>query len=106
MVPIATLFISEYVFLQVPDYCNYVKQPMDFFTVREKMESHQYKTIDEFETDFNLIVENCMTYNAKDTVFYRAGVKLRDNVSAVQNPVEFKVCSTALDIFCMIGINI
>ncbi len=54
---------------------------MDFQSMRDKVEKHMYKSMDEFEYDFVLIVNNCMTYNAKDTVFYRAAVKLRDQVS-------------------------
>ena len=56
---------------------------MDFQTMRGKMENHKYKTMDQFETDFELIVNNCLAYNAKDTVFYRAALKLRDQVNLV-----------------------
>ena len=53
---------------------------MAFSTMRNKVVGHQYKTIDEFECDLNLIIENCLLYNSKDTMFYRAAVKLRDKV--------------------------
>lgn len=59
---------------------DYIKTPMDFSTIRKKMEGHSYQTVDQFEADFSLMVQNCMTYNAKDTVFYKAAVKLRDQV--------------------------
>ena len=55
---------------------------MDFLTIRNKINGHKYKTMDEFESDFELIVSNCQTYNAKDTMFYRTAVKLRDVVSS------------------------
>lgn len=54
---------------------------MDFSTIRKKVDGHVYKTIDEFQADFELMIKNCLTYNAKDTVFYRAAVRLRDQVS-------------------------
>lgn len=51
--------------------------------MRRKLESHLYRTLEEFEEDFNLIVTNCMKYNAKDTIFHRAAVRLRDLGGAV-----------------------
>ncbi|KAK3103635.1 hypothetical protein FSP39_020657 [Pinctada imbricata] len=72
-------FFTEPVSLEeVPDYRDYIDHPMDFETMRNKIDNHQYKTMDDFEADFDLIIKNCMKYNAKDTVFYRAAVKLRD----------------------------
>ncbi|CAH1783682.1 unnamed protein product [Owenia fusiformis] len=68
---------------EVPDYYSFIKQPMDFATMRKKMNSHLYKTIDEFEADFDLVVSNCLAYNAKETVFYRAGVRMRDQGGAI-----------------------
>ena len=53
---------------------------MDFETMRKNIDNHQYRTMDEFETDFEQIIKNCMKYNAKDTVFYRAATRLRDQV--------------------------
>lgn len=42
------------------------------------LESHRYLTFEAFEADFGLIVNNCLKYNAKDTVFYRAALRLRE----------------------------
>lgn len=56
---------------------------MDFSTMRQRIEDHGYKSLDEFEDDFNLIINNCMKYNAKDTFFYRAAVRLRDHGGAI-----------------------
>merc|ERR1712025_17278 len=33
---------------------------------------------DLFEADFMLMVGNCLSYNEKDTIYYRAGTKMRD----------------------------
>ncbi|XP_066525048.1 bromodomain-containing protein 1 isoform X2 [Hoplias malabaricus] len=63
---------------EVPDYLDHIKNPMDFSTMRKRIDAQGYKNLDEFEADFNLIVANCMKYNAKDTYFYRAAVRLRD----------------------------
>ena len=62
----------------VPDYYDHVKKPMDFSTISKKLEGYKYADIDEFEADFQVMVENCMSYNERDTIFFRAGVKMRD----------------------------
>ena len=51
---------------------------MDFSTMRKRIDLHEYRNLEDFEADFNLIISNCMKYNAKDTFFYRAAVRLRD----------------------------
>lgn len=56
---------------------------MDFQTMWNLLESHRYLTFEAFEGDFGLIVNNCLKYNAKDTVFYRAALRLREMGGAV-----------------------
>ncbi|XP_028681097.2 peregrin isoform X1 [Erpetoichthys calabaricus] len=68
---------------EVPDYLDHIKKPMDFQTMWKSLEAHKYRSLDQFEEDFSLIVNNCMKYNAKDTVFYRAAVRLREQGGAV-----------------------
>ncbi|XP_070559775.1 peregrin-like [Ptychodera flava] len=68
---------------EVPDYLDVISEPMDFSTIRSRMESHFYKTMDDFSRDFDLMINNCLTYNAKDTIFYRAAIKLRDHGGAI-----------------------
>uniref|UniRef100_A0A8C5RZH0 Peregrin n=1 Tax=Laticauda laticaudata TaxID=8630 RepID=A0A8C5RZH0_LATLA len=68
---------------EVPDYLDHIKKPMDFYTMKQKLEAYRYLNLDEFEEDFNLIVSNCLKYNAKDTIFYRAAVRLREQGGAV-----------------------
>ncbi|XP_078098415.1 bromodomain and PHD finger-containing protein 3-like isoform X1 [Mustelus asterias] len=74
----ANIFAQPVSLKEVPDYLEFITHPMDFSTMRKKLETHCYKTLDEFETDFNLVINNCMKYNAKETIFYRAAVRLRD----------------------------
>uniref|UniRef100_A0A1A7Y2P9 Bromodomain containing 1 n=1 Tax=Iconisemion striatum TaxID=60296 RepID=A0A1A7Y2P9_9TELE len=64
---------------EVSDYLDHIKNPMDFSTMRKQIDDHCYGSIDEFEADFNLIISNCMTYNAKDTFFYKAAQRMQDH---------------------------
>ncbi|XP_043932347.1 peregrin, partial [Protopterus annectens] len=68
---------------QVPEYIEHIKKPMDFQTMKENLEAYKYRNFDDFEADFNLIVTNCLKYNAKDTIFYRAAIRLREQGSTV-----------------------
>ncbi|XP_029974523.1 peregrin isoform X2 [Salarias fasciatus] len=68
---------------EVPDYLEHIDTPMDFQTMWNLLESHRYLTFEAFEADFGLIVNNCLKYNAKDTVFYRAALRLREMGGAV-----------------------
>ena len=46
--------------------------------MKKRIDSNFYRTMEEFEQDFQRIYSNAMLYNAQDTVFYKAAVKLRD----------------------------
>ncbi|XP_073695043.1 bromodomain-containing protein 1 [Garra rufa] len=79
----AHIFVEPVSIKEVPDYLDHILHPMDFSTMRKRINAQGYKNLDEFEADFNLITENCMKYNGKDTFFYRAAVRLRDQGGAV-----------------------
>ncbi|KAI3370968.1 hypothetical protein L3Q82_023618, partial [Scortum barcoo] len=64
---------------EVPDYLDHIKNPMDFSTMRKRIDAHEYRSLDGFEDDFNLIISNCMSYNAKDTFFYKAAQRMQDH---------------------------
>jgi hypothetical protein len=45
------------------DYLTIVKQPMDLGTVKTKIETEQYATLEEIAFDVRLVWRNCMLYN-------------------------------------------
>lgn len=65
--------------------------------MREKIEGNVYRSFDEFEHDFNLIWKNCMAYNAEDTIYYRAAVRLRDQGKPVVRSARRQVERTGVD---------
>ncbi|XP_076711617.1 bromodomain-containing protein 1 isoform X3 [Callospermophilus lateralis] len=79
----AKIFAQPVSLKEVPDYLDHIKHPMDFATMRKRLEAQGYRNLRAFEEDFDLIVDNCLKYNAKDTVFYRAAVRLRDQGGVV-----------------------
>ncbi len=64
--------------IQVPDYLDVIKHPMDFSTMRKKVESHQYSSLNEFEGDFYHVWHNATIYNQPDTIYYKAATQIRD----------------------------
>ncbi|XP_034434385.1 bromodomain-containing protein 1 isoform X1 [Hippoglossus hippoglossus] len=74
----AKIFAQPVDLTEVPDYLDHIKHPMDFSNIRQRIDAQAYNNFQQFESDFNLIIENCMKYNSKDTYFYRAAVRLRD----------------------------
>ncbi|CAG8525048.1 2484_t:CDS:10 [Diversispora eburnea] len=60
----------------VTDYLSVIKNPMDFGTMRKKIEKNEYTSIDQFKDDFELVCNNCRTYNAPDTIYYKSADKI------------------------------
>jgi Bromodomain len=46
--------------LNIPDYFDIIKQPMDLGTVKSKLNSNQYLKFQDFLYDANLVFENCI----------------------------------------------
>ncbi|XP_029902192.1 bromodomain-containing protein 1 isoform X2 [Myripristis murdjan] len=79
----ARIFAQPVDISEVPDYLDHIKHPMDFSTMRQRLDAQGYCNLEQFEDDFNLIIANCMKYNSKDTYFHRAAVRLRDQGGAL-----------------------
>ncbi|XP_055822020.1 uncharacterized protein LOC129890503 [Solanum dulcamara] len=56
---------------EIPDYHEIIQNPMDFGTVRKKLDGRLYSNLEELEVDVFLICSNAMQYNASDTVYFR-----------------------------------
>ena len=69
-------FFTWLCLLQVPDYYQLIKKPMDFQTMREKLNCAKYLTDEEFLADCLLVFQNCQQYNMEDTAEYNAGTAM------------------------------
>ena len=54
--------------LNIPDYFNIIKNPMDFSTIKKKLANCTYTNLKEFCNDMGLVFENCYTYNGRKTM--------------------------------------
>ncbi|XP_074599789.1 bromodomain-containing protein 140 [Brevipalpus obovatus] len=68
---------------EVPDYLDFIKNPMDFSTMRQKVENNLYRNPAQFEDDFNLMMNNCMTYNEEGGYYYKYAVKLKEQCKPI-----------------------
>ncbi|KAL8601347.1 hypothetical protein ACOMHN_054640 [Nucella lapillus] len=62
---------------QFPSYRRYIKQPMDFTTIKHKLRDHAYKDRGEVASDLLLMWANCVTFNEDDSEVGQAGHRLR-----------------------------
>lgn len=49
--------------LGLNDYLDIVKKPMDLGTIKNKIETNEYETIEDIANDIRLVWTNCMLYN-------------------------------------------
>nr|XP_042899942.1 bromodomain-containing protein 3 isoform X2 [Parasteatoda tepidariorum] len=64
--------------LNIHDYYDVIKCPMDLGTVKSKLEDRVYKTPAEFAADVRLIFTNCYKYNPPDHEVVAMARKLQD----------------------------
>lgn len=62
---------------EVPDYYDVIARPMDFGTIKYKLNMGEYKNDDAFMADATLVFENCNTYNNSEADVYRLFFRIR-----------------------------
>ncbi|RPA87203.1 Bromodomain-domain-containing protein [Ascobolus immersus RN42] len=64
--------------LNIPTYPEIIKHPMDISTMENRLNHHEYATVDEFVADFNLMIENCHTFNGPEHPVAHMGNAIRN----------------------------
>lgn len=59
-----------------PNYSNIIRKPMDFSTMKQKIDDNEYKSLNCFINDFKLMCNNAMKYNKTGTVYHKAARRL------------------------------
>lgn len=59
-----------------PGYSSIISDPMDFLSIRQKVDDNEYGTLQEFADDFNLMCVNAIKYNHAETVYHKAAKRL------------------------------
>lgn len=63
--------------LNLPDYFEVIKDPMDLSTIKKKMDAKQYANAEEFRDDIMLMCRNCFAYNPEDQPVNKLGKQLQ-----------------------------
>ncbi|KAG7949231.1 hypothetical protein I3843_13G051300 [Carya illinoinensis] len=63
---------------EVEGYYRIIKEPMDFGTMRAKLQEGMYTSLEQFEHDVFLISNNAMHFNSSTTVFYREARSIQE----------------------------
>lgn len=64
--------------LELHDYHDIIKHPMDLSTVKKKMDSREYQDAQSFAADVRLMFSNCYKYNPPDHEVVAMARKLQD----------------------------
>ena len=62
--------------LNIPSYHSIIKKPMDFGTVKNKLDHGEYENAKEFETDARQVFLNCYKFNRDGDAVYKCGQEL------------------------------
>ena len=79
-----------------PGYSKIIKEPMDFSTIREMIEDGKFKTLSQFRNAFDLICNNCMTYNGPETVYFKSAKLLQRQGQRILAPERIKALAEHL----------
>ncbi|KAF1350156.1 Bromodomain-containing protein [Delphinella strobiligena] len=75
----ATFFLKpvDYVSMNIPHYPSVIEHPMDLGTMEKKLKADQYPSLNDFVADFELIINNCITFNGAQHLVSISGQNLR-----------------------------
>lgn len=67
----------DYVMLNIPSYPSVISKPMDLKTLEENLKESKYPTVEAFTADFNQIVQNCETFNGRESTFTKSAYEMK-----------------------------
>ncbi|GIY19978.1 hypothetical protein CDAR_583872 [Caerostris darwini] len=73
-----------------PDYHQIIKRPMDFGTIRSKLNYMNYKNNEDFIRDVFLVLQNCEWFNPKSSPEYKAAQIINKEVKKLIQ--EYQIC--------------
>ncbi|KAM4017672.1 bromodomain-containing protein 7 [Anomaloglossus baeobatrachus] len=81
-----------------PGYSMIIKNPMDFSTMKEKIRSGEFESIEDLKENFKQICHNAMIYNKPGTIYFKAAKKLlnsgmkilsQERIQSLKQSIEF-----------------
>ena len=75
--------------LNIPDYFNIIKEPMDISTVEKNLRNHIYSAYEEFERDVRKIWENALTYNPQQSNIHQMTLEIKQYFENINNDIKY-----------------
>lgn len=82
-----------------PGYSTIIHSPMDFSTMRKKIDDGEYACISEFRDDLKLMCDNAMTYNRPDTVYYKSAKRIWHSGNKLLSKEQLLALESSLSFF-------
>ncbi|XP_062222850.1 transcription factor GTE10-like [Phragmites australis] len=79
--------------LQIPDYFDIIKHPMDLGTVKKKLDSGSYTSPSDFAADVRLTFNNAMSYNPRGHAVHDMAIQLNKMFENKWRTIEKKLAS-------------
>ncbi|KQK00211.1 transcription factor GTE10 isoform X2 [Brachypodium distachyon] len=83
--------------LNIPDYNDIVKHPMDLGTIKKKLDSGSYTSPSSFAADVRLTFNNAITYNPRGHAVHDMAIQLNKIFESRWKTVEKKLASATAD---------
>ncbi|BGP15944.1 hypothetical protein JCM10213_003625 [Rhodosporidiobolus nylandii] len=74
--------------VSVPDYYDVIKHPMDWSTMADKLDRHEYASAEDFVGDVNLVLNNARRYNKPYSPVHKAALRVLEQVSSSLDALE------------------
>ena len=71
-----------------PDYYKVIKDPIDLKTIACKIQDGEYRSLDELEEDFGLMVKNAQTFNEPGSQIYKDARAIQKIIKAKKSELE------------------
>ena len=81
--------------LNLPDYNDIIKHPMDLGTIKKKLDSGSYASPSDFAADVRLTFNNAITYNPRGHVVHDLAIQLNKMFESRWRTVEKKLATAA-----------
>ncbi len=79
---------------EFPEYYEQVKIPMDYGTMKKKLENEEYRSAQSMQKDFRLVMQNCLQFNA-----YESEICQEARQQALMRPGQLRAAAMANNLF-------
>lgn len=84
-------FVNHVTAEEAPDYSSIIAKSMCFTEIDQKLNAHEYTSLDQFKQDMALIWQNSMEYNQKETHYYKVAGKMENASKKLFEVAEYRM---------------